>query len=64
MDIVTRNLLWFFLTRSDTNLARGSSVTVTVQSQKMVRGLKFLLQEEERFNYLCSKNKGADKIHG
>ena len=56
MDIVMRNLSSGFLTRTDTNLA--------VQTQKMVRGLKFLIQEEEGFNYLCSKHKGADKMHG
>ena len=43
--------MWF-PTRSDTNRA--------VQSQKMVRNLKFQIKEEEGLYYPCSKNKGAD----
>ena len=43
-------------TRSDTNLA--------VQPQKMVRGFKFQIKEEEGFYYLCSENKGADQLCG
>ena len=39
-------------TRSDTNQA--------VQPQKMVRDLKFRIQEVEGLYYLCSENKGAD----
>ena len=42
------------LTRSDTNRA--------VQSQKMVRGLKFWIYVEAGFHYPCSENKGADQL--
>ena len=45
-----------FLTRSDTNRA--------VQSQKMARGLKFRIYEEEVLYYPCSENKGADQLCG
>ena len=45
-----------FPTRPDTNRA--------VQSQKMARGLKFRIQEEEGLYYLCSENKGADQLRG
>ena len=45
-----------FLTRCDTNRA--------VQSQKMVRGLKFRIKEVEGLYYLCSENKGADQLRG
>ena len=41
-------------TRSDTNWA--------VQSQKMARGWKFQIQEEEELYYPCSENKGADQL--
>ena len=41
-------------TRSDTNRA--------VQPQKMARGLKFLIKEEEGLYYLCSKNEGSDQL--
>ena len=40
--------------RSDTNRA--------VQPQKMVRGWKFRIKEEEGLFYLCSENKGADHL--
>ena len=43
-------------TRSDTNRA--------VQPQKMARGLKFRIKEEEGLYYPCSKIKGADQIRG
>ena len=42
------------LTRSGTNRA--------VKSQKMVRGLKFQIYEEEGLYYLCSENKGTDQL--
>ena len=41
-------------TRSDTNL--------TVNSQKMVRGLKFWIYKVEELYYPCSENKGADQF--
>ena len=42
-------------TRSDTNQA--------LQPQKMARGLKFLIKEEEEgLYYLCSKNEGSDQL--
>ena len=43
-------------TRSDTNQA--------VQSQKMVRSLKFRILKEEEVYYPCSENKGADQLRG
>ena len=36
---------------------------VSVQSQKMVRGLKFRITEVEGLYYLCSENKCADQLH-
>ena len=45
-----------FPTRSDTNQA--------VQSQKMARSWKFLINIEEELYYPCSKNKGADQLRG
>ena len=36
----------------------------TVQPQKMVRGLIFLIYEVEGLCYLCSENKGADHLRG
>ena len=45
-----------FSISSDTNRA--------VQQQKMFRGLKFWILEEEGLSYLCSENKGADKLCG
>ena len=41
---------------SDTNQA--------VQLQKMARGLKFRINEEEGLYYQCSENKGADQLRG
>ena len=35
----------------------------TVQLQKMVRGLKFQILEEEGLHYLCCKNEGTDQLH-
>ena len=40
--------------RSDTNQA--------VQSQKMVRSLKFRIYEGKELYYPCSENKGADQL--
>ena len=45
-----------FPTRSDTNLA--------VQPQKISRGLKFQIKEEEELYHPCSENKGADQLRG
>ena len=45
-----------FPTRSDTNRP--------VQPQKMVRGLKFWIHEEEGQYNLCGENKGADQLRG
>ena len=36
----------------------------TGQPQKMARGMKFQMQEVERFYYLCSENKGTDQLCG
>ena len=47
--------IWF-PTWSDTNQA--------VQLQKMARGYKFRIQEEEELYYPCSENKGADQLRG
>ena len=44
------------MTRSDTNRA--------VQSQKMVRDLKFRIEEVEGLYYPCSETKGADQLRG
>ena len=35
---------------------------VSGQPQKILRGLKFLIEEEVGLYYLCSKNKGADQL--
>ena len=43
------------LTRSD--------IKPVVQSQKMVRSLKFRIYEVEGLHYLCRENKGADQLH-
>ena len=45
-----------FLIWSNTNRA--------VQPQKIVRGLKFRIQEVEGLHYSCSENKGADQLRG
>ena len=41
-------------TKSDTKRA--------VQPQKMARGLKFRIEEEEGLYYICRKNKSADQL--
>ena len=51
-----RNRSSGFPTRSDTN--RVAHV------QKMVRGLKFLIQKVEGLYDPYSENKGADQLHG
>ena len=51
-----RKPTFWYLNRSDTNRA--------VQSQKMARGLKFRIEEEEGLYYLCSENKGAGQLRG
>ena len=56
MSLCVRNPTIWVQTRSDTNRA--------VQSQKMVRGLKFCIYVEEGLYYPCSENKGADQLHG
>ena len=43
-----------FLNRSDTNQS--------LQSQKMVRSLKFWIEKEEELYYLCSENRGFDQL--
>ena len=50
-----KTTMWF-LNRSDTNRS--------VQSQKMVRSLKFRIYEEEGLYFPSSENKGADQLHG
>ena len=50
------NLSSRFPIRSDTNLS--------VQPQKMVRGVKFRFSEVEGLYHLCSKNKGTDQLCG
>ena len=54
MSLVLRKLVFEFPTRSHSNWA--------VQSQKMARGLKFRIYDEEGLYYLCSENKGADQL--
>ena len=49
-----RNRSSGFPTRSDTNQA--------VQSQKIVRGLKFLIKEVEGLHYPFSETKGPDQL--
>ena len=51
---VCKDLSSWFLARSDTNRA--------VQSQKMVRGSKFQIEQEEGLYYLCSENKGTEQL--
>ena len=41
-----------------------SYINKDVQQQKMARGLKFLSYEVEGLYYLCTRNKGADQLHG
>ena len=50
------NLSSGFPTRSDRSRV--------VQSQKMVRGLKFRIEGVEGLYYLCSENKGTDQLRG
>ena len=50
-----RNPVFGFPTRSDTNQA--------VQEQKMARGFKFRIKEDEGLCYRCSENNGADQLH-
>ena len=51
-----RKPTFWFPTWSDTNQA--------VQLQRMARGLKFRVEEEEGLYYSCSENKGADQLRG
>ena len=51
--LVRKPVIWF-PNWSDTNQ--------TVQSQKQVRNLKFLIQEEEKVYYPCRENKGVHQI--
>ena len=39
-----------------------SDVNQDVQLQKMARGLKYRILKVEGLLYLCSKNKGADRL--
>ena len=41
-----------------------SNIKQAVQLQKMVRCLKFRIEEVEGLNYPCSENKGADQLRG
>ena len=54
MSLCMRKPTIWVPTRSDTNRA--------VQSQKMVRGLKFWIQKVEELYHPCSENKGADQL--
>ena len=54
MSLCVRKQTIWVPTRSDTNQA--------VQSQKMVRGLKFWIQKVEKLYYPCSENKGVDQL--
>ena len=56
LNWIIRKPVFGFPTRSHTNW--------TVQSQKMARGLKFPIKEEEGLYYLCSENKDADQLRG
>ena len=42
----------------------GSDTNRAVQPQKRARSLKFRILVEEELYYPCSKNKGADQLHG
>ena len=57
-DASRENLSSGFPTRSNTNWA--------VQSYKMARGLNVQINKEEKrlLHYLCSGNKGADRLRG
>ena len=50
-----RKPVFRILTRSDTNW--------DLQLQKMARGLKFQISEEEGLYYLCRESKGAGQQH-
>ena len=54
-NIMRKPIFSKFPTNSDTNRA--------VQSQKMVRGLKFFITKEEVLYYLRSENNDADQLH-
>ena len=54
MRCVIENLSSGFQIMSDTNRA--------VQPQKMARGLKFQIQEEEGLYYLFREKRGADQL--
>ena len=54
MSHITRKPVWGF----------RPSLIQPVQPRKVARGLKFLIEEEEGLQYLCSENKGADQLHG
>ena len=51
--IVRKPKMWF-PNKSDTNRS--------IQAQKMARGLKSYIWKEEELYYLCSENKGADRL--
>ena len=55
MCLCVRKLTIWVATRSDINHA--------VEAQKMARGWKFWIEEEEELYYPCSKNKDADQLH-
>ena len=40
----------------------SSDANRSEQSQKMARSLRFWIKKEEELYYLCSKNKGTDKL--
>ena len=42
--------------------ATRSNINRAVQPQKMARGLKFRITEEEGLYYLCSENKDVDQL--
>ena len=54
MSRIMRKTTFWFPTWCDTNQA--------VQLQKMARVLKFWIEKEEGFYYLCRENKGADSF--
>ena len=57
---------YIYLSRDATKPVFGVSDQVrhnrSVQRQKVARGLKFRIQEEEELYYLCSENKDADQL--
>ena len=40
----------------------GNYINRAVLPQKRASSLKFRIEEEERLNYLCCENKGADQL--